>query len=722
MTSVPAEGMPKPTGYNGQSSLPANTARITSLEVELKIQGISQTWVRGEDAIMKLAEPKAERKTRTITRQPQYYQSESNMAHRNIHSGRTDSTRPSNSDLGELEGYESKSWISVPGNVTEIEYTEFSSNFLPFCIMYDASVLSIVLLVVSMLLAIALLLTAVGNIVAFWSREDTKCEGTSRLTVVLEVVFQCGSLVLIIWVFAALYNVPLNPFKWRQRIASLRAPTSSEIAKPVLTEDDDSSSTTTRAGELSRVRGRKLAVFIQQEVDQLLKRWLLWLGTPSLVLYLVYAAAILEQRNRKLGLISAARSIFFVIRAFQLVPQVIINYRTKSVAWIPITAYMCELLVNIHQMLVDFFPNSSIPYLLPAQKVTEDTVVYRRSWREPFEYDIKVYASQSVTVTTHSAASFFESAQLLWHVESQSLEKKYPKYSTKVNAKIPLSMFDTMSEEIIGFYAHVFIQKSDQFTPHPNISDPYLVCSPMGFFSTAVRYDNNTRAHSMLSGTPHTPGRKRMTIYHSLLAWDLVLEDRTYTNKTLSKILRRLVSDHPDKKSKTGTYNPPLIYRPASESLTMTSAPAEGMPKPTGSNGQSSLPANTARITSLDVELKIQGISQGWVRGEDAIMRLAEPKAERKTMKITRRPHILNNANVLSIVLLVVSMPLAVALLLTTIGDIVAFWPREDTKWEGTSRLVVVLEVVYQCGSLVLMYTGYMPSERKTSSRMFMLV
>ncbi|KAI8318023.1 hypothetical protein GQ54DRAFT_314875, partial [Martensiomyces pterosporus] len=349
-----------------------------------------------------------------------------------------------------------------------------------------------------------------------------------------------------------------------------------------------------------------------------------------------------------------------------------------------------------------FFPNSSIPYLLPAQKVTEDTVVYRRSWREPFEYDIKVYASQWAAVTTHSAASFFESAQLLWHVVSQSLEKKYPKYSTKVNAKIPESMFDTTSEEVIGFYAHVFIQKSDQFTPHPNISDPYLVCSPMGFFSTAVRYDNNMRAHSMLSGTPHTPGRKRMTIYHSLLAWDLVLEDHTYTSKTLPKILRRLVSDHPDKKSKTGTYNPPLINRPASKRWAMNTVPAEGMPKPTGSNGQSSLPANTARIASLDVELKIQGITQGWVRGEDAIMKLAEPKIERKTRTITRRPHILDNANVFSDFLLMLPMRLAVALLHTAIGDIVAFWSREDTKCEGTSRLTVVLEVVFQCGSLVL--------------------
>ncbi|KAI8318094.1 hypothetical protein GQ54DRAFT_314811, partial [Martensiomyces pterosporus] len=155
-----------------------------------------------------------------------------------------------------------------------------------------------------------------------------------------------------IWVFAALYKVPLNPFKWRRIIFSLHAPASSEIAKLVLAENDDSSSTTTRASELSRVRGRKLAASIQQEVDQLLKRWLLWLGTPSLVLYLVYAAATSRGHSRGVRLIDASRSVLHTIGAFRLLPQVIINYRTKSVAWIPITAYMCELLVNVYEVLV----------------------------------------------------------------------------------------------------------------------------------------------------------------------------------------------------------------------------------------------------------------------------------------------------------------------------------------------------------------------------------
>ncbi|KAI8318672.1 hypothetical protein GQ54DRAFT_300020 [Martensiomyces pterosporus] len=365
--------------------------------------------------------------------------------------------------------------------------------------------------------------------------------------------------------------------------------------------------------------------------------------------------------------------------------------------------------------LHSFSPNTSIPYLLPAQKVTENTVFYRRSWREPFEYDIKVYASQSDSIAVNNTTGFFESAQLLWHIQPQSLEEKYPKYSTKVNVKIPESIFDETNRRLKSLYAHVFIQSSDQFTPHPNISDPYLVYTSMELVRTAAGSTSNTQTHSMLNGTSHSPGRKRTTMHRSPLAWDLVLEDHTYTNEALPKVLRQSVRGYPDKKSKARTYNPPLIYRPLNEHWTVSTVPADSMPKPTGSNGQSSLPANTDRTMSPDVELKIQGISQGWIRGEDAIMRLVGPKYGHTKFSSSFLPsYIMDDASALSVFLLVVSIPLVAALLLTALGDIVAFWSREDTKWEGTSRLVVVLEAVYQCGSLAVLYIDYSMYGEKT--------
>ncbi|KAI8318053.1 hypothetical protein GQ54DRAFT_323120, partial [Martensiomyces pterosporus] len=336
INTVPVESMPRPTNSNGRSSSPANTARITSFDVELKIQGISQGWVRGEDAIVKLAEPKFERKTMTITRRPHHHRSESNMAHGNIHSGQfrsarstatasrgnIGSARPSNNDLGRFEGYKNEVVVSTSEGVTKVEYMACNSNFLPSHILCSASVLSVILLMVSTPLVAALLLTPLGDIVAFWSREGTKWEGTSQLAVIAEVVYQCGNLVIMymgyridtriipmrykmhdgrnilvpvyaslsLWAFALLYNIPLNPFKWRQRIARLRAPASSEITKPVLAEDDEGSSTTIRAGELRRMHGHDLAASTQQEVDQLFKKWLR-LSFPSLVVHIVYTVA-----------------------------------------------------------------------------------------------------------------------------------------------------------------------------------------------------------------------------------------------------------------------------------------------------------------------------------------------------------------------------------------------------------------------------------------------
>ncbi|KAI8321522.1 hypothetical protein GQ54DRAFT_333930 [Martensiomyces pterosporus] len=428
-----------------------------------------------------------------------------------------------------------------------------------------------------------------------------------------------------------------------------------------------------------------------------------------------------------------------------------------------------------------FFPSISIPYLSPAQKITEDTVFYRRSWREPFEYDIKVYASQSDSIPVHNATAFFENAQLLWHVQPQSLEKKYPKHSTKVNVKIPPSVFHESIWSRSNIYVHVFIQRSDQFMPHPNVTDPYLVHTSKEVLNKPDIYYDGTWENSELNNTSSTTVHKYRVPYWSLLSWDLVLEDHMHTSETLPKAFRPWINDSPNDESNPGTYNPPLIYRKTEGYRNMATYILEMMPKSTGSSNRTSLPASTERTASIDVELKIQGIAQGWVRGEEAIVKLAERKYERKTKTITESPryhrsessvayggvhsdqfgsatptaavssdniggahlsnsdmseleghesetlasapenvrevvyvdyingflpeYILSYASVLNVILYVFSVPLAVALLLTELGDTVAFWSRENTKWEGTSRLVVVLEVVYQCGHLVLVHT-----------------
>ncbi|KAI8320053.1 hypothetical protein GQ54DRAFT_319333 [Martensiomyces pterosporus] len=374
-----------------------------------------------------------------------------------------------------------------------------------------------------------------------------------------------------------------------------------------------------------------------------------------------------------------------------------------AAAFLVLLSLSCLLLFTVYS----FFPSISIPYLSPAQKVTEDTVFYRRSWREPFAYDIKVYASQSKSITVDNAASFFESAQLLWHVPQQSLEKKYSKHSAKVNFKTPESMFGTMRRER-DIYAHVFIQKSDQFTPHPNISDPYLVQTSMLIFNVYIDYRYNPRTHSMPNATLYASPFHYFVTYWPSLSWDLVLEDHTYTKETLPKVFRPWINDSPNEGSKTGTYNPPLIYRSAKGYMSIREVETKNTIDLTGSSGQSSSPANTNGALSIDVDFKIQGISQGWVRGEDAIVKLAEPKYDNAKYSSGFLPSdILRNASVLSVILLVVSTPLVVALLLTALGDIAAFWSQVDTKWEGTSRLVVVLGVVYQCGSLAVMYIDY---------------
>ncbi|KAJ1814490.1 ethionine resistance protein, partial [Coemansia sp. RSA 2675] len=99
---------------------------------------------------------------------------------------------------------------------------------------------------------------------------------------------------------------------------------------------------------------------------------------------------------------------------------------------------------------------------------------YFLAWQEPFAYEAKVYASLSPNSPNHE--SFFKTAQLLWHIEPQQLANRYPVFRSKVNVRIPSQLrFNPNPGQ--GLYAHIFVQQTGRFNPHPDFTDPYLVSS-----------------------------------------------------------------------------------------------------------------------------------------------------------------------------------------------------------------------------------------------------
>ncbi|KAJ1996786.1 hypothetical protein GGI04_005647, partial [Coemansia thaxteri] len=127
-----------------------------------------------------------------------------------------------------------------------------------------------------------------------------------------------------------------------------------------------------------------------------------------------------------------------------------------------------------HLFVTSFRAGSSAPSASLVPGDLPESLLHS-SWQAPFAYEAKVYASLDQHISNNSA-SFFERAQLLWHIEPQNIENTYPVFRRKVSADIPQSLrLGADSNQTL--YAHVFMQRAGQFTPHPNMSDPLLVSS-----------------------------------------------------------------------------------------------------------------------------------------------------------------------------------------------------------------------------------------------------
>ncbi|KAJ2872930.1 hypothetical protein GGH93_003645 [Coemansia aciculifera] len=250
---------------------------------------------------------------------------------------------------------------------------------------------------------------------------------------------------------------------------------------------------------------------------------------------------------------------------------------------------------------------------------------YSLAWQEPFAYEAKVYATLSSS--TLNNASFFETAQLLWHIEPQQLTNRYPVFRNKVNVHIPSQLRSSPSADH-SLYAYMFVQKAGRFNPHPDFTDPYLVYKRV----LLARWSNST---SKYADTTSPVAPKLLGV--SSASWAIVLENHSYTQHNFPSYLKdtQLVADvlkllgvssaswaivlenHSYTRhytpsylkavhghSNTGVYSPPLLAN------TFTKGRPEE--KPLVALKDTQLVTDVYQQT-IDVELELSGIRQGWV-------------------------------------------------------------------------------------------------------------
>ncbi|KAJ2873991.1 hypothetical protein GGH93_002791 [Coemansia aciculifera] len=218
---------------------------------------------------------------------------------------------------------------------------------------------------------------------------------------------------------------------------------------------------------------------------------------------------------------------------------------------------------------------------------------YSLAWQEPFAYEAKVYAALSSS--SLSDASFFETAQVLWHIEPQRLANRYPAFRRKVNVHIPSQLRSSPSADHV-LYAFMFVQKAGRFNPHPDFTDPYLASWALPL----VRWSNSTstlvdKTSSVAPNEEHTP--KLLGV--SSASWAIVLENHTYTWRDIPSYLQ-VTHGY----SNTGVYSPALLANTFTKGL-----PEE---RPLVALKDTQLVSHIYQQT-IDVELELSGIRQGWI-------------------------------------------------------------------------------------------------------------
>ncbi|KAJ2041525.1 hypothetical protein IW146_000288 [Coemansia sp. RSA 922] len=227
--------------------------------------------------------------------------------------------------------------------------------------------------------------------------------------------------------------------------------------------------------------------------------------------------------------------------------------------------------------------------------------VYSLAWQEPFAYEAKVYASLSPDFASDPNL-FVESAQLLWHIEPQPVGKKYPTLRSKVRVHIPSELRSSPSLHQV-LYAHVFIQKAGQFSPHPNFSDPHLISSRIPL----VQWNDITfKSKGFKIYLKSDKERKWELLGINRASWAIVLENNMYSSNNIPSYLQVTNGS-----SDTATYNPPLLPN------TFTKGQPKGKPLATLKD---KLLAVNVYQQAIDVELELSGIRQGWISAKAGIV------------------------------------------------------------------------------------------------------
>ncbi|KAI9502073.1 hypothetical protein GGI25_004677 [Coemansia spiralis] len=248
-------------------------------------------------------------------------------------------------------------------------------------------------------------------------------------------------------------------------------------------------------------------------------------------------------------------------------------------------------LISLHKYL-----NSAPPSL--SRVDTKNHALFVLSWQPTDEYQFKVYTSPLAQATRTNQKKFFETAKEVWATDFTIDDDRYPKFRTKVPVEVP----DTGK-----LYAHIFAQRKDQFTPHPNLTDPFLVQSTQGLVWSKPIYKPMWSSNPVVRYVPEPTASELVT--RKGVSWAVVLEDHHYTMQEIMRQPVRVVLAEKINGTLRNSYNPLVLKNTVTQN---------GWPSQRASG-------------SVDVVLEVEGIRQRWAETKRT-MELVVPFLKNATM------------------------------------------------------------------------------------------
>ncbi|KAJ2497358.1 hypothetical protein GGH96_005167 [Coemansia sp. RSA 1972] len=350
-----------------------------------------------------------------------------------------------------------------------------------------------------------------------------------------------------------------------------------------------------------------------------------------------------------------------------------------------IVCVIVALFVQSSRTLVTSVPTSG----------TQNGHTQYRSWPESCSYEAKVFASLEAFVPSNATA-FFESAQLLWHIEPQSLHDKYPKLTKQAHVDIPQQLRTVNHNSML--FAHMFVQEAGQFTPYPNMSNPRMVHST----TILTHWDAPTASSDdileLLEDSTDTTGHQLVAA--ESLPWAIMLENHAikpvYASSPFSTNMFR--SRWANKMA--ATYNPPLFINLVSKSRSKQVQLAEdGDSIPHTFSVNLELAGLTK--TQLSIKAALTLIFTGQFRSvfrSDNVIELSRTASDDwmqsiNLMSATTAQNRVYKCSIYAVLGVVIAMHFMVMFALVSLSISVLFWTSPALVLTGVSRTTLYMTI-----------------------------